>query len=73
MKREDVLRVLDLPDNEPINWAIGPLLRQRLEQEGWEDIIILQHLASASSRLTLGDRLKTGHLWSVQNRPLWMA
>jgi hypothetical protein len=21
----------------------------------------------------LGDRLKTGHLWSVQNRPLWMA
>jgi len=23
--------------------------------------------------LSLGDRLKTGHLWSVQNRPLWMA
>ena len=21
----------------------------------------------------LGDHLKTGHLWSVQNRPLWMA
>jgi hypothetical protein len=21
----------------------------------------------------LGDHLKTGHLWSLQNRPLWMA
>jgi hypothetical protein len=34
MKSEDVLKVLDQPDNEPINWAIGPFLRQRLEQEG---------------------------------------
>jgi hypothetical protein len=21
----------------------------------------------------LGDHLKTGHLWSLQNRPLWMV
>jgi transposase-like protein len=25
------------------------------------------------SASTLGDHLKTGHLWSVQNRPLCMA
>ena len=22
---------------------------------------------------SLGDHLKTGHLWSLQNRPLWMV
>ena len=26
-----------------------------------------------SSVLRLGDHLKSGHLWSLQNRPLWMA
>jgi hypothetical protein len=51
MKKEDVLRALDQPENEAIAWAIGPLLRQRLEQEGWEAIIILQHLALANARL----------------------
>jgi hypothetical protein len=57
MKREDVLIVLDQPDNEPINWAIGPLLGQQLEQEGWEAIIILQHLVSASPRLKSWNKL----------------
>ncbi len=51
MKKQDVLGALDQPDNEVINWAIGPLLRQKLEHEGWEGIIILQQLASASPRL----------------------
>jgi hypothetical protein len=23
--------------------------------------------------VNLGDHLKTGHLWSLQNRPLWMV
>lgn len=50
MKKEDVLKALEQAGNEPINWAIGPLLRQRLEQDGWEEIIILQHLAVASPR-----------------------
>src|SRR5271166_5613841 len=50
MKKEDALKALEQAENEPINWAIGPLLRQRLEQDGWEEIIILQHLASASPR-----------------------
>lgn len=51
MKKEDVLEALEQDRNEAINWAIGPLLRQRLEQEGWEGIIILQHLGSERDRL----------------------
>jgi hypothetical protein len=51
VKKEIVLAALGQPENEAINWAIGLLLRQRLEQEGSEGIIILQHLASASPRL----------------------
>jgi hypothetical protein len=31
------------------------------------------HRKTLALALNLGDRLKTGHLWSVQNRPLWMA
>ncbi len=50
METNDVLKSLEQAENEPINWAIGPLLRQRLERDGWEEIIILQHLASASPR-----------------------
>lgn len=50
-KKADVLRAFDQPENEAIAWAIGPLLRQKLDQEGWEAIIILQHLALASPRL----------------------
>jgi len=50
MKKDDGLKSLEQAENEPINWAIGSLLRQRLEQDGWEEIIILQHLASASPR-----------------------
>ena len=30
-------------------------------------------LAGFCVALLLGDHLKTGHLWSLQNRPLWMA
>jgi hypothetical protein len=26
-----------------------------------------------SCETLLGDHLKTGHLWSLQNRPLWMV
>jgi hypothetical protein len=32
-------------------------------------IVLCRHLKAT----VLGDHLKSGHLWSLQNRPLWMA
>jgi hypothetical protein len=51
MAKDDALKALKQPENEAVELTIGPLLRQRLDQDGWEEIILLQHLAQSSPRL----------------------
>jgi hypothetical protein len=51
MATHDVLAALEQPENEPIDSTIGTVLRKRLDQEGWEEIILLQHLDKSSPRL----------------------
>jgi hypothetical protein len=49
--KDDALKALTEPENEAVELTIGPLLRQQLDQDGWEEIILLQHLAQSSPRL----------------------
>jgi hypothetical protein len=51
MAKDDVLKALDQPENEPIETTLGPLLRQKLDQHGWEKIVLLQHLNQSSPNL----------------------
>lgn len=51
MAAGDVIAALERPENEPIDSTIGPVIRGRLDQEGWEEIILLQHLDQSSLRL----------------------
>lgn len=51
MAKESVINALDQPENAAIESTIGPVLRQLLDKEGWKEIILLQHLDQASSRL----------------------
>jgi hypothetical protein len=51
MAKDDVVKALNRPQNSVIESTIGPVLRQLLEKEGWEEIILLQHLDQASPRL----------------------
>jgi hypothetical protein len=42
----------------------------------WNRMFTLQRPQARNTQLQyacLGDHLKTGHLWSLQNRPLWMV
>jgi hypothetical protein len=51
MPKDEVLAALNHPDNHAIDATIGAVLKPRLDQAGWEDIILLQHLDQASPRL----------------------
>jgi hypothetical protein len=51
MAKEDVVKALDRPENAVIESAIGSVLRQLVDKDGWEEVILLQHLDQASSRL----------------------
>jgi hypothetical protein len=57
MAKDDVLKALDQPENEPIKATLGPLLRQKLDQDGWEKIVLLQHLNQSSPNLAGWNRL----------------
>jgi len=48
---------------------------QRLSESDWFQLLTkFYHLTMyVSPPVYLGDHLKTGHLWSLQNRPLWMV
>lgn len=45
------MKALEQPENEPVESTIGSELRVRLDQEGWEEITLLQHLDQSSPRL----------------------
>lgn len=51
MAKDDVITALGQPENAAIESTIGPILRPLLDKEGWEEIILLQHLDQASLRL----------------------
>jgi hypothetical protein len=51
MAKDDVLKALDQPENEPIKTTLGPLLRQKLDQDGWEKIVLLQQLNQSNPNL----------------------
>ncbi len=51
MPTDDVTRALLEPANEPINWAIGDLLRERLTRDDYHDCPILQHLETGAGNL----------------------
>jgi hypothetical protein len=51
MAKDSVIKALDQPENSAIQSTIGPVLRQLVNKDGWEEIILLQHLDQAGSRL----------------------
>jgi hypothetical protein len=51
MTKDNVIKALEQPENEAVESTIGPTLRKHLNQEGWEEIILLQHLDQSSPRL----------------------
>lgn len=51
MPKDEVVAALDNPANQDIDAILGAALRPRLDQDGWTDIVILQHLDQASPRL----------------------
>jgi hypothetical protein len=51
MAKDDVIEALEQAENGPVELTIGPVLRERLDLEGWEEIILLQHLDQSSPRL----------------------
>jgi hypothetical protein len=59
MAADDVIAALERPENEAIESTIGPVLRKRLDQEGWEEITLLQHLDQSSPRLQAWNGLFT--------------
>ena len=62
----DLLRTRNSWENSPrVTW--GTHVRKALEAR------MNAEIADRIESDGLGDHLKTGHLWSLQNRPLWMA
>lgn len=59
MPKDEVLAALEDPNNDAIEVLLGAVLRPRLDQEGWEDIIILQHLDQGGPNLTAWNDLFT--------------
>lgn len=57
MPKDAILAALDNPANQAINTMLGPVLKPRLDQESWADIIILQHLDRASPNLASWNNL----------------
>jgi hypothetical protein len=53
----DIIQALQDPDNEPINWAMGDVLRQRATRDDYQNWAILQHLERGARNLQAWNEL----------------
>ena len=78
---DTVFRVRLLNDSQIVPAFLPLVLGSSVVQSDWfqkkiglaDAQVNLNHSILRTTRFALGDHLKTGHLWSLQNRPLWMA
>jgi hypothetical protein len=67
LSKDAVLQALADAGNAHIQWAIGSVLRERLDKEDWQECVLLQQLASANLALQSWNELFLRTRASLEN------